>query len=269
MKKNLFILISVAVFILSGVHAFAASSDKIMEVINKVFMSADPHKALNDAYAPPDMSKIHSFVVIEKGGIPAERAEYYISWGNYDYRGVKINTSKDDELTTRRGDVYTYLQRGDVMNVIDVSRIGRTIYFKLMSNDVYVPENRKNEKHHSRVTVTLEFEFSKDFFTNDNEDAVLAKISEWIKPFGSLGDAKEYSEKIKASKAQAAASAPSPAPAAKTPASKAPASSKPANAKAPDVSDQDAAIKALEDKINGAKREMEEAEKQLEQIKKQ
>lgn len=170
---------------------------KIKEAVYDTYPPAEPQRALETAYEQPDPSKMRGFVVLEQGGIPAEQARFFISWQEYDYRGVVIHLDKDDKMTTRRGAPYTYLKRGDVMAVAGIKYFYRTVYLKLLSSDVYIPENKRKEKRHSRVTVMLGFRFPKKIMKEDNAKEVISTIEKWLRPFPNVEEAKAYAKKIK------------------------------------------------------------------------
>ena len=158
MKKYILLV----VFILSvSCLAHAKGASQFMPAIRSEYSPAKKSKALETAIENLDLSTVNSFVVLNQGGIPAERASHFISWDDYDYRGTNIDL-EENKITTRRGKVYTYLQRGDVLAVADVFSLGRKIYFKLITPKVYIPWNRKKDDKHSRVTLTLIFKLPKN-----------------------------------------------------------------------------------------------------------
>lgn len=170
---------------LFALTAHARLPAKIAEALAASYAPAEDHSALHSAYSPPDASKLHGYVVVLKGGIPAERARFFISWEDYDYRGAVVQVDKE-EATTRRGRPYTYLEKGDVMAVAEIEQSGSTIYLKLISPEIYKPAERQTEKRFSRVTVMLGFKFPKEVIKNDDAEEVLKKIGEWLKPFPNL-----------------------------------------------------------------------------------
>ncbi|MFH1829662.1 MAG: hypothetical protein ABH871_02645 [Pseudomonadota bacterium] len=243
--KKVFSIFAIAVVYLCS-HAICAHAKEtaIDDTVFNAYTPAIMHYGLISAYENPDPSKLRNFVVLENGGIPAERARFFITWSDYDYRGVVIHLDKEDKITTRRGKPYAYLKRGDVMAVVDYKRFNNTIYLKLLSADVYVPENRKNDKRHARVSVMLGFKFPKDVFKNDDADAVIAKMEEWIKPFPDLQQAMAYATVIGDKPLYIEEAIP--------------------KAK---VEAEDKRIKNLEDKIEKTRQNLEEAEKELKDIK--
>lgn len=152
------------------------------------------YKGFEDAHDAPDLSRIKSYVVLEKGGLPAERAAFYISWGDYDYRGVTID---GDKISTRRGTIYTYLQKGDILAVTDTDMIGRTVYLKLMTPEIYRPENREGQKRFSRVTLQACFKIPKDVYKADDAQGAVALLGDWFRPFKNYDDAKAYAATIR------------------------------------------------------------------------
>lgn len=262
-----------AIFITS--LAEAKLPQKISDEIANTFKVAEPHHGLDTAYVPPDPSKLRGAVVILRGGIPAEKARYFISWDEYDYRGAVVHAEKNSpqsadgasgELTTRRGAIYTYLQPGDPMIVVGIKDFSGTVYLKLLSPDVYVPDNRRSEKRHSRVTVMLGFKLPKELVSKDDAEGVLKLIGEWIKPFQAVDSAKAYAMTMKGGKEEEAASVPAKASKKGKAAKRGEGGSQPADAKAPDAPIDDAKIKNLEDKIDAAKRQMEEAEAEMKRL---
>ncbi len=254
--------------------AGAALPAAIDKAVISTYPPAVAHKALKTAYAEPDPAKLRGFVVVEKGGVPAERARYFISFQEYDYRGVVVDLSKEGAVSTRRGKIYTYLKRGDVMAVAGVESFGRTIYLKLISAGVYVPGERSGDKHFSRVTVMLGFEFPKEVFKADDADAVIQAMGEWLKPFPNADAAEAYAKGIRAAPAVVAAPATetSEANAEKKAGKAGKAKGAPAVPEAQSATDEAAAaeesqrMKALEEKIDAAKKQMDEAEEQMKML---
>lgn len=251
-KRASLILFITALFSCAYVPGAHAVSDSIKQEVYKNYTPAVENRGLETAYVDPDPSKFRSFVVIERGGIPAERARHFITWAEYDYRGVVIHLGDDDRISTRRGKPYTYLKRGDVMAVSGIKYFGNTIYLKLISDDVYVPLTHAHDKRHSRITVMLGFKFPKGMIRGDDPSAVIAEIEKWLKPFPKFQQAKSYAVQLKGEDAYAAAP---------TKAVEAPKSS-------PDADKAESEkMKSLEEKIEKARRELDEAEEELKSIK--
>lgn len=186
-------VICALVFVFLPLTASAKKTQKIWDEFVKNYQKAEWHYGLERAYEAPNPAKLKGYVVLVKGGLPAERAAFYISWGDYDYRGVTIDGEK---VTTRRGAPYTYLQKGDVLAIADTDRIGRTLYLELITADVYVPENRKGDKHHSRVTLQVCYKLPKDVYESDDPQRAMELLGEWLKPFASVDDAKNFAAQM-------------------------------------------------------------------------
>jgi len=242
--------ISFIVAIFLSVILFASSANakfptKSINAILSTYPAALPQKALESAIEEPDPSKMRGYVVIEKGGIAAEQARHFISWQEYDYRGVTVNVA-DGEIKTRRGRPYTYLQRGDVMAVAGVKFFHNTVYLRLLSANVYIPENKRRDKRHSRVTVMLGFKFSKQELKSGDAKKIIAAIERWAKPFMNESDAKVYAAGLKGEKAI---------------------ESEPGSAVAISKTNSDKKMESLEAKINAAKKQMDEAEAEMKALK--
>lgn len=252
MRKLFHSALMVVVFTLAAGQAWAMPP-AINEAVLKDYTPAIWHRGLETAYEGVDVSKLKKFVVIEQGGVPAERARHFITWSDYDYRGSVIHVDDGDRISTRRGRPYTYLQRGDIMAVAGIKYYRTTVYLKLISADVYVPRNRQLDKRHSRVTVMLGFKFPGDVIKGDDAKAVMAEIGSWLRPFSNLEEAKAYASGLRDEKAYLAegegATAEVP--------------SAPAGAETP----QDAKVKSLEEKIERARRDLDEAERELKTMK--
>jgi hypothetical protein len=192
MKRVFLILI---VFLIPCV-AQARISDPVWQAIETAYTPAIWSEQLESAYRDPDPSRFRSFVVVVVGGLAAERAERFISWGNYNYRGVKIDLA-NGEVKNRRGKVYTYLQPGDVMAVVGLNKIGNTVSIKLMSPDVYMPLNRATDKKFSRVTNTVQLELPNALAASDDPDQVLLLMSQFLKPFPNMQMAQRFASTAK------------------------------------------------------------------------
>ena len=276
------VLLALALLLLPAV-ALAGMPPKVERALRDSFPPAEWHHGLETAAEQIDPGKLRGYVVVLRGGIPAERARFFITWEDYDYRGVTIHADKGDEITTRRGAPYTYLQPGTVMAVADLSDFNTTAYLKLISPEVYVPDERALEKHHSRVTVMLGVKLPKDLLKADDEQAVLAKLDEWLKPFKSLDEAKAFATQLREGMGAEAAPAATPEAEKAPPAGKAAKKGKAAK----DVAPSDAAgnppvgaaasamekqdserIQTLEQRIEKTRQDLEQAEKDLNEAKK-
>ena len=186
-----FLLICFLIILLPAI-SFAKSARQFMGRVNDVYPSAERSQSFITAAEDLELSVVNSYVILMQGGIPAERAERFIGWGPYDYRGTNVNL-ETQRVTTRRGSVYTYLKKGDILAVANVISIGRLIYFKLITPEVYTPINRIVDKHHSRVTLTLIFSIPKKYRENGNSEKVLELLKGWLVPFRRYADAKAFS----------------------------------------------------------------------------
>lgn len=189
--RRSFFCIWIVLFTIIVSNVFAKGPAKIWQEFEMLYQPAGHHRALEGAHEAPDSSKLKTYVVLTRGGIPAERAAFYIGWGDYDYRGVTID---GDKMTTRRGGVYTFLKTGDVLAVAGIDHMGRTLYLKLITPEVYIPENRAGEKRHSRVTTQVAFKLPKDVYKEDDAQKAMDLLGEWFKPFMSIDDAKKFAE---------------------------------------------------------------------------
>lgn len=174
--------------------AHAKKAEKIWQEFERLYVPAQANYGLDRAVVAPDPSKWGGFVVLMKGGLPAERAAFYINWEDYDYRGVTID---GEEIKTRRGSVYAFMQKGDVMAVAGIDKMGRALYLKLITPDVYIPENRQSDKRHSRVTNMINFKLPKDVYKSDDAEKAMQILEEWFKPFENLDEASKFSLTLK------------------------------------------------------------------------
>jgi hypothetical protein len=180
------------VVLLFSFQVDAKISRELEEAVENTYTPSLPQDGLISAQAGLDSEKLRTIVVVEKGGIiPAERAFYFITPQNYDYRGAVID---GESVKTRNGRPYMYLPQGAVMAVADVVRSGRTIYLKLISLRAMQSSTRPKKKA-TRVTVMLGFKFDKSVYDNNEVIKVLSKIKEWVTPFSNVNDAVAYSEK--------------------------------------------------------------------------
>lgn len=263
---------SLIFIILSGVlmtqaRVVFAMPAVIDHAVREDFTPAILNRGLETAYVQPDPSKFRDFVVLERGGVPAQQARFFVTWSDYDYRGVVIHLSDGDRISTRRGRPYTYLQRGDVMAVAGIKYFNTTIYLKLISPEVYVPENKRHDKRHSRVTVMLGFKFPKGVIKKDDADAVIAKMIEWLKPFPNITAAQAYASGMRDEKTYLSQEAADEASKEKSGAGETEAASAAAVGTVAKGSESEK-MKNLEDKIDRARRDLDEAEKDLKELKK-
>lgn len=268
MSRRFVLFAAMILCILSPRALLAKIPEDVMKAVEGAYPPGIEHPGLFSAHQDLDLSKMHGFVVLQKGGIPAERAHFYLSWEEYDYRGVVVHLDKDSDVTTRRGEIYAYLQPGDVMAVAGIKEYGNTIYLKLITTDVYVPMERELDKHHSRVTVMLGFDFPKEMLAQGPE-AVLAAMSEWVKPFANVDEAMKFAKGLQAETMKAQGGQPVKGEPGVTVSRKPATGEKAAASEGAAIDSQTDAerMKSLEDKIDAAKKQLDEAEKQLGQVK--
>lgn len=230
-----------------------AGQDKIKEIVRGTYPPAIQSKGLLTAQEELKPATLRGFAVIKRGGIPAERARFFIQMIEYDYRGVIVHLDDEGRLSTRVGRPYTYLQRGDLVAIADVKFFNRGVYLSLITPEVYVPGERSNERHFSRVTVMLGFKIPKDTWKADDADAVLKAIGEWLEPFRDVDDAKSFAAGLREADAAAMADAEG-------------AEKVELEDKAAAVDENKIKMDVLEEKIERTRREMIDAEAEMKKL---
>lgn len=182
MRRASMLLVAMMATCLIARSGHAKISEPVWQAIQETYAPAVWNEGLETAYVNPDPSKLRNFVVVMVGGMAAERARRFITWAEYDYRGVTVDLAKET-VKNRRGDIYTYLQPGDVMAVAKLDKMGNTVYMGLISPGIYKPANREQDKHFSRVTNTVKFKLPPDIAEGDDPAPVLNALSQWLKPF--------------------------------------------------------------------------------------
>lgn len=274
MNKKIFLIFTAV--IIFPTTLLAKSGKEIEAAVASNFPPAVHNKSIDTAHYELNKGALRGFVVVKRGGIPAERARFFIEWQEYDYRGSVIHM-KDGRITSRRGRPYTYLQPGDVMAVAGIKYFNNAVYLKLISVDVYFPLLVDSAKRHSRVTCMPGFKFDSKIFKGDDARAVIAGISEWLEPFDNENKAKEYGAKIKAEMAvELAAEEDAIAKEEKDKATLPKDDTSVENIKLkkasiidpkrPPATEQQK-MEALEEKIEAAKKQMEEAESEMRRLK--
>ena len=202
MKRFLIAAVAVITCAIS-VQAQAKISDPVWQAIKGAYTPAVWNEWLESAHRDPDASKFRDYVVVIVGGMAAERAERFIAWGKYDYRGVKIDAAKGT-VKNRRGKIYTYLQPGDVMAIAGLDKLGNTVSIKLISPDVYMPLNRANDKKFSRVTDTVKIKLPKTVADSDDPQQALSMMAQYLKPFPNIQSARSFAPTVRQSAPTAA-----------------------------------------------------------------
>lgn len=279
--KSVFLGIGTAFLVMVLSFPAMAVPKKFMEAVRDAYPPGEPHRGFETAYEDLDPNKLRGFIVVQQGGIPAERARFFISWDDYDYRGATIHLDEQGRISTRIGSVYAYLQRGDVMTVADVKQFGDVVYLNLITPDVYIPDARGVEKRHSRVTVGLGFEIPKSVVKSGDADELLRLMAEWVKPFKNKDDADRYARELTGSSGIAVGATenatPTPTKGKKTKAVT-PAAASVAPATSPTTVADDAVatsgtsadsarVQSLEEKIEKARQEIDQAQKEINQMK--
>lgn len=187
-------VIALGLMLPASLHAKVAQS--VRDQIATRFPPAIAHRGLESAQAPIEPQKLRGFVVLERDGLPAEKAYWFITNQDYEYRPAIID---GEMLTTRRGSTYTYLKRGQVMAIAGIEYSGNTVYFKLLSVES-VARAAKEEKHSSRVATMLGFKLTKTLAAGA-ADPVLQLIEGWLKPFPDRASAEAYAAQLALPKA--------------------------------------------------------------------
>lgn len=199
MRLRLYSGVLALVMVCCVVPAVAAVSGEIRQAVRAVYAPAVAHRGLETAQDPVDPNKIRTFVVLAQGGIAAAKAEWYVQNQDYDFRPVVMDLATGG-VKTRRGKVYTYLERGQVMLLVDTLFSGNTVYFKLLSADVYTPPVRP-EPHPSRVGTLLGLKFPRRMLRGADPRTVLDQIESWLRPFSDRTAADVFATALKASPA--------------------------------------------------------------------
>lgn len=170
---------TVVVLAWSQAAAAADLPPRIAAALLQYYPPAVWHRGLETAHESLDRTKLRGFVTVRKEGIPAERARFFISWQEYDYRTALV---ENGQVTTRRGNVYAYVMPGTTMTVTAIESFGRNIYLRLITPDVYVPPEHGGDKRHARVTVRFGIRFPQEVFDRDDAATVVAAFADWLTP---------------------------------------------------------------------------------------
>lgn len=194
MNRKYICKLFVSLLILTSVPAYAGISENIKNAISHAYVAAEQHRGLETAQEPIDAGKLRDYVVLAQGGIAAEKARWYVTNQEYDYRPVVLDI-KNNKIKTRRGKIYTFLDAGEVMILAGVKYSGNTVYLRLLSAEVY--ENNIKEKHPSRVGVLVGLKFPNNLLNSENAEPVLTKLNELLPSFRNLALANSYAKSLK------------------------------------------------------------------------
>lgn len=171
--------------------AFAKIAKPVRERIEARFPPAHVHEGLFTAQQPLEPTKVRGFVVLARDGLPAEKAYWFITNQDYEYRPVVIDGKT---IGTRRGSVYTYLRRGQILLIAGIEYGKDTVYVKCLSPGPMAREGGA-ERHPSRVALMLGFRLPKAALATD-ADAALRIMEEWIIPFPDRAGAEAYAAQL-------------------------------------------------------------------------
>ncbi|MBI4239031.1 MAG: hypothetical protein HY696_11550 [Deltaproteobacteria bacterium] len=198
MHISLSLIVALLASLLCSPLAFAKFSPDLSTAIENQYTPAVAHKGLLSAQQPLEAAKLRGFVVLLQGGIPAEKAYWYVTNQDYEYRPMVVDVATG-RMKTRRGTVFTYLDRGQVMLIAGVSYVGNTVYLKLLSPEVYRP-TAKNERHPSRVATMLGVKFPAAQLKAGDAPSLLATLEQWAKPFPDRATAEAFATQLRAMK---------------------------------------------------------------------
>lgn len=189
MKKYLITLATASCLMFASL-AHAKVTTTVRDRIAQSYPPAIMHGGLETAQEPLEPEKLRGFVVLEKDGVPAEKAYWFVSNQEYEYRPVVVS---GDQLETRRGKIYTFLHRGQILVVAGIEYSGNTVYLKLISPETVARSPK--EPHPSRVTLMLGFKLPENVAAAD-ADAAIRTIEAWLRPFADRPSAERYAIEI-------------------------------------------------------------------------
>ena len=184
-----FLLVAVFMTLLPMV-VHATLSKSAQERIEQQFTPAIAHRALKIGVEKLDPSKLKTIVVLKQGGIPAGRAPYFISLGDYDYFPSEIRGDSLYKIRPLRP--YTFLPAGTVMIVSKMDYRGNKLFLELLSlNEV----NVDNSTHPSRVAARVGVAFDRRTIAQNNTDAIMERLMSWFTPFATQDEAIRFVDK--------------------------------------------------------------------------
>lgn len=190
MKKNIVFIL--ALLIMAGV-AQAKPAQELVDAVNNMFPSAEEHHGVKNSQHPLEMSKVHSFAVTRKGGIPAGTAFWFITKQQYDFRPFLI---EDDRAHTFFGKPDVVLEAGTVMVVASTEIFRKTVQIKLLSVDVISERGGTPSSGDTRAAVALTFKFPNLNMSAADIPVVLDKIQQYIMPASSLAQANQIAQAL-------------------------------------------------------------------------
>lgn len=196
MKKRT--LLSVLLILLVAAPLWAKIPQDVQALIEGTFVAAAPHAGLLSSQEPLQKRYIRGYVTLVQGGIPAAKADWFITNQDYEYR-ASIMDVQSGAIRSRRGGAYTYLDAGTVLLIAAVEYSGNTVYLKLLTPDVYDPPGR-HEKHPSRVSSMVGFKFPKAMA--GDADAMLAELTQRVRPFNDRTSAEAFAATLSATPSQ-------------------------------------------------------------------
>lgn len=185
---RILLMIMIALGGLSSV-AWAKLPEALRTAVTAEYRPAVDHPGLHSAQEPLEPGQLRGFVTLVQGGIPAAKAEWFVTNQDYDYRPVVVDLATNT-LKSRRGKIYTFLDTAQVLLIADTLYSGNTVYLKLLSAEPFQPLVR-TERHPSRVGVMLGFKVPRSM-TSDDGTAALQALQAWVRPFPDRAGAEAF-----------------------------------------------------------------------------
>ncbi len=189
---NRFCLISLMMVI--AVPVWAKPTPELVTAIQDVFTPAEPNRSLVNSQFTLDMTKVHDYAVVKRGGMPAGQAYWFITRQDYEYRPFIV---KDHKEKTYFGKVEVTLEPGTIMVVSTADVFQHTVQLKLLSKDVIVENGVKKSRRDTRAAVSLTFKFPELQMTAADASTILSKMEDYVVPATSLAQAEQISTQIR------------------------------------------------------------------------
>lgn len=174
--------------------AWAKVSDPVRKAVAAEYLAAVEHPGLHSAQEPLEPGHLRGFVTLIQGGIPAAKADWFVTNQDYEYRPVVVDVATNT-LRSRRGKIYTFLDTGQVMLIAGLQYSGNTVYLQLLSVEPFTPTARE-ERHPSRVGVMLGFKLPKAMLAGDGAE-VLQALQAWVRPFPDRAGAEAFAATLR------------------------------------------------------------------------